>query len=104
MMSWLKITDRFEPSVLPANFRWQCPCRANEGGFPGCRKVKCFRMRVFLALTEFHQHQESLAQDAIIERGRHLVLIRPDCFPEERKALHRGDLATAYAILMGSGS
>jgi hypothetical protein len=100
----LPILQKRFPGYFPENFIWRCEC--NTAGFPGCNKLRCFCIRICLAITHHHQAAESTAtrkQVTYIYQRTEEALVAPDHFNAARKEQYEADLADAVQLLKKYG-
>lgn len=82
---------------FPRNFPWECGC--GKAGFPGCRDHEHFCQRVYLALLDYHQHQETKSRNLCYNTEGGEQLLRVDQFSARRVQLLEADLKKAEVIL-----
>lgn len=82
---------------FPMNFPWVCGC--GKAGFPGCKDREHFCERVYLALLDYHQHQETKSRNLCYSVDGGEQLLRVDQFSARRMQLLEADLEKAETIL-----
>ena len=96
--------------LFPLKFAWGCGCTfVYEGepdllklvGFPGCSKLEHFLTRVYLAIWDFHQVEETTAQERWV--GVEDQVLRYNQFSVERTEALAADLFRAGEVLLGCG-
>jgi hypothetical protein len=94
------LLKEFSEEVLPSDFVWMCDCFHPRDGLPGCNNLEHFCTQVCLAITSYHQYEETIRRDEL--RHQH-QLLRPECFSRRRERLYHADLARALDILRQEG-
>ncbi len=98
--------------LFPSDFDWRCGCKFEYEaedkrdllevmGFPGCDDLEHFLVRVNLAIWDFHQTQETTAQERWV--GVEDQVLRYDQFSAERTEALAADLLRASEVLKTCG-
>ena len=92
------------PNRFRSDFQWCCGC--SESGFPGCELLSHFCQRVYLALLDYHQMEESVSRDAVQKAnwyGNADQLLKPERFTKKRRNLLDSEVLIALSILKKCG-
>ena len=90
--------------LFPCLFRWQCKHgKSVIFGFPGCSDVEHFLTRVYLAIWDYHQLQETSFQEIRLHSTPVESVLRYECFSHERKEALAADLLRANEALLNYG-
>ena len=92
------------PNRFRSDFQWSCGCSIT--GFPGCKLLSHFCQRVYLALLDYHQLEESISRNAVQKGdwcGDADQLLKPEGFSKKRSDLLDSEVLIALSILKKCG-